>query len=90
MAGRVKRHNHLPDLPLFAIGEALGRRGMRDLVALRRFGLFAIGAIVDQHRKARGLRLGDILDADLRGDAEVGGQGSKIAHASDLLLPRTC
>ena len=34
--------------------------------------------------------LGDILDADLRGDAEVGGQGSEIAHASDLLPPPAC
>ncbi len=72
------------------IGQPLGGAGARDMLALRRRRLLAVGTVVDHQRKALRLGLGDILDADLRRDAELGGQGTKIAHAADLLPPPTC
>ena len=51
-------------------------------VALRRARVLAVGTVVDDHRKARRLRCGDILDADLRRDRIGRGQGSKVAHAA--------
>jgi len=66
------------------IGQSLGRCGPGDVVALRRVGFLAIGPVVDDHRKARGLRLGHIRKGYLWGDAIVGGQGTKIAHRRDV------
>ena len=72
------------------IGEPLGGAGDTDMLALRRRGFLTVGTVVDHHREALRLGFGDILDADLRRDAELGGQGTKIAHVADLLPPPAC
>src|SRR3546814_5854576 len=63
------------------IGEPLGGSGRRDVARLRRRRLLAVGTVVDDHRKPRGLRLRDLLDGNLRGDAIV---GRSEVHTSEL------